>query len=119
MEISVSWYQVDDFEAAKKFYSQVLGLNKTYEMEGWAEFGPAEGAPSIGIAKRNPDDPTSGATVVLRVADVDKARKELSQKGVKFEGDLEEIPGVVRIATFRDPSGNRLQLCQVLFDQKA
>ena len=43
-----------------------------------------------------------------------RAQKELTAKGAKFEGEFQEIPGVVRIATFRDPCGNRLQLCQVL-----
>jgi predicted enzyme related to lactoylglutathione lyase len=38
----------------------------------------------------------------------------LETAGVKFEGKIEEIPGIVRLTTFRDPSGNRLQLAQPL-----
>ena len=52
-----------------------------------------------------------------QVDDLDRSRKELGAKGVKFEGDVMEVPGVVRIASFRDPAGNRLQLCQVLMQQ--
>jgi predicted enzyme related to lactoylglutathione lyase len=54
---------------------------------------------------------------VLRVDDLDAAQDEMKRKGAKFEGEVQEIPGVVRIATFRDPDGNRLQLCQVLMQQ--
>jgi predicted enzyme related to lactoylglutathione lyase len=43
--------------------------------------------------------------------------RELTGRGVRFEGKVEEIPGAVRIATFRDPSGNRLQLVQPLAQQ--
>ena len=53
---------------------------------------------------------------MLRVADLDKARNELTQKGVKFDGEVEEVPGIVRLASFRDPFGNHLQLAQVLME---
>ena len=55
-----------------------------------------------------------GATIVLQVEDIERERKRLETGGVKFEGKIEEIPGIVRLATFRDPSGNRLQLAQPL-----
>ena len=117
MEINVSWYQVNDINAAKKFYGEVLGLNKTFEMDGWCEFSHAEGAASIGLNQRRDDDDERGATVVLRVDDLARVQKELIAKGVKFEGEIHEIPGVVRLATFRDLDGNRLQLMQVLATQ--
>lgn len=116
MEVILSWYQVSDLEAAKKFYGEGLGLKKTFEMEGWTEFSHAEGGASIGLSQVPGADGSGGSTVVLRVGDLDKARAELARKGVNFEGEVEEIPGVVRIATFRDPSGNRLQLAQMLIE---
>jgi predicted enzyme related to lactoylglutathione lyase len=117
MEINVSWYRVSDMNAAKKFYGEVLGLKKTFDMEGWCEFSNAEGAASIGLNQLREGDDERGATVVLRVDDLTRVQKELSAKGVKFEGEVQEVPGVVRLATFRDPEGNRLQLCQVLMAQ--
>jgi predicted enzyme related to lactoylglutathione lyase len=51
---------------------------------------------------------------VFRVPDLDRARKELAARGVKFDDKIEEIPGMVRIGTFHDPFGNRLQLVQLL-----
>ena len=54
--------------------------------------------------------------MVLDVNDIERERKRLESAGVKFEGKTEEIPGIVRIATFRDPDGNRLQLAQALME---
>lgn len=113
LDVMLAWYPVKDMEKAKKFYGQTLGLKKTFEMPGWAEFAAAEGAVGIGL-NANPLNADDGGTVVLRVADLDAARKELAGRGVELEGKIDEIPGVVRIATFRDPSGNKLQLAQVL-----
>jgi predicted enzyme related to lactoylglutathione lyase len=117
MEVNLSWYQVNDLDAAKKFYGEVLGLQKTFEMEGWCEFSHAEGAASIGLSRLREDDTEGGATVVLRVDDLALVQTQMKAKGVGFEGEVNEVPGVVRIATFRDPAGNRLQLVQVLMQQ--
>jgi predicted enzyme related to lactoylglutathione lyase len=114
MKMTVAWFSANDFEEAKKFYGCVLGLKKTFEMQGWAEFSNAEGEASIGVARNPHSGKEPGATVVLRVDDIERERKRLQAGGVQFEGKVEEIPGVVKLATFRDPSGNRLQLCQVL-----
>jgi predicted enzyme related to lactoylglutathione lyase len=114
MRVKLSWFSVNDFEGAKKFYGNVLGLKKTFEAPHWAEFAGAEGEESIGIAVNPHAGKEPGATIVLQVEDIERERKRLETGGVKFEGKIEEIPGIVRLATFRDPSGNRLQLAQPL-----
>lgn len=116
MQISLAWYPVSDMDRAKDFYGNVLGLTKTFEMQGWAEFSHAEGAVSVGLSlTEKVPAPAGGATVVFRVPDLEEARRNLSAKGVAFEGEVKEFPGMVRIATFRDPFQNQLQLVQVLF----
>ncbi|MFZ3217953.1 MAG: VOC family protein [Candidatus Acidiferrales bacterium] len=114
MKVKVSWFSVDDFEGAKKFYGNVLGLKKVFEMQQWAEFAEAEGKETIGIAVNSPSGKEPGATIVLEVEDIEREHKRLQAAGVKFEGKIEEIPGVVKLAVFRDPAGNRLQLAQQL-----
>jgi len=116
MKMTVAWFGVKNFEQAKKFYGETLGLKKTFEMEQWAEFAGAEGEASIGVSGGGHAAAEPGATVVLRVDDIEREKKRLEAGGVKFEGKIDEIPGVVKLAVFRDPSGNRLQLCQVLVD---
>jgi predicted enzyme related to lactoylglutathione lyase len=115
MKLSVAWFNVNDFEQAKKFYGSVLGLKKSFEMDGWAEFNSGgQDEASVGISTGQYTPKEHGATIVLRVDDIERERKRLESSGVKFEGKTEEIPGMVKLAIFRDPSGNRLQLCQVL-----
>lgn len=109
MRISLAWYNVAGLEAAKRFYGEVLGLEPGFEMPGWAEFGSP--GMSIGLAE---GPAGGGATVVLEVADLDSEMARLRAAGVEFCGPVEEIPGVVRLAAFTDPSGNRLQLAQSL-----
>ncbi len=115
MEMFLAWYPVTDLDRAKDFYGKTLGLKKTYEMQGWAEFSSSENGISVGLSLV-PEAPSGngGATVAFRVPDLDQARKNLEKHGVSFEGDVKEIPGVVRIGTFRDPFQNRLQFAQML-----
>jgi len=118
LETMLSWVNVADHARAKQFYGEVLGLQQMFEMDGWAEFSHAQGAATVGIAGPRPggaaDASPAGATMVFKVDDLVKAKAELSKRGVKFEGEVYEVPGVVRIATFRDPFGNPLQIAQVL-----
>jgi predicted enzyme related to lactoylglutathione lyase len=52
--------------------------------------------------------------VCFKVTDLPKEQARLSSLGVKFHGQVFEKPGIVRIANFRDPFANRLQLVQHL-----
>jgi catechol 2,3-dioxygenase-like lactoylglutathione lyase family enzyme len=99
-----------DLPRAKRFYTEVLGLEIETESESDMElragqvtldvFDPS----SIG----QPFAP-SPAGLALRVADVDAARAELESKGVVFDGDTIET-SVCRQAWFKDPDGNALML---------
>ena len=117
MKVTVSWFSAKDFNETKKFYTDVLGLKKIFDTGDWAEFAEAKGDPTIGLAANPHAGKEAGATVVLQVNDIEAERKRLEGRGVKFEGKTEEIPGVVKLATFRDPSANRLQLAQLLMPQ--
>ena len=109
---SHSAVRITDAERATNFYESVLGLKKSFEMDGWAEFnGGGNDEAAIGISNGQHTPKEHGATIVLRVDDIERERKRLEATGVKFEGKTEEIPGMVKLAIFRDPSGNRLQLC--------
>ena len=114
MEMMLSWYAVDDFEKSKKFYAEALGMKKIFEMPGWAEFAHAEGQIPVGLMQKPENYKGEGAIVAFKVQDVEKSRAELAKHGVQFNDKVEEVQGMVRIATFKDPSGNRLQLVQVL-----
>jgi catechol 2,3-dioxygenase-like lactoylglutathione lyase family enzyme len=99
-----------DIARAKKFYSEVLGLEIESEGDSDMEF-------RCGQVTLDVFDPSSigqpfapsPAGLALRVPDVDAARAELEAKGVEFDGDTIET-SVCRQAWFKDPDGNSLML---------
>jgi catechol 2,3-dioxygenase-like lactoylglutathione lyase family enzyme len=99
-----------DIQRAKRFYTEVLGLEVESEGEHDMEF-------RLGQVTLDVFDPSSigqpfapsPAGFALRVADVDAARAELEAKGVVFDGDTIET-SVCRQAWFKDPDGNVLML---------
>jgi predicted enzyme related to lactoylglutathione lyase len=101
-----------DRERAARFYEETLGLRKNpNSTDTWIEFETgnvtlALVAPTeIGI----PFEPLPIATIVIRVPDVDDARKRLEDAGVTFERATFDS-GVCNGAIFRDPDGNGLMI---------
>ena len=111
---------VTDFKAASKWYQEVLGFTPLYEMDemGWGEFSTNIPGMTVGLSQVEPstnDAPgPGGATLTFGVVDIDHSRALLEAKGVKFDGETREIPGMVRLATFFDPDGNTFMLAQGL-----
>lgn len=112
--INVVSVQVPDLDAARAFYRDVLALGApVFDLPdaGWIEF--STGAPGGNLAVTRADDgwaPSPSTTVVLNTADCRAAVAELRARGVDCD-DAVDFPGYVTFATFRDPFGNRLQMC--------
>jgi len=103
-------FLTQDLARARRFYTEVLGLE--VETEGEHDMELRAGQVTLDIF-----DPSSigqpfapsPAGLALRVPDVDAARTELEAKGVEFEGET-IVTGVCRQAWFKDPDGNALML---------
>jgi catechol 2,3-dioxygenase-like lactoylglutathione lyase family enzyme len=99
-----------DIARAKRFYTELLGLEVESEGEHDIEFRAGQvtldifDPSSIG----QPFAP-SPAGLSLRVPDVLAARAELEARGVEFDGETLDT-GVCHMASFRDPDGNALML---------
>lgn len=105
---------VRDLDAALAWFRDKLGFEPAFRAPGWAEVAtPAEGV-TIGLAEGEDAPGSGGATPVFGVLDIDAARGELEAKGVAFEGETVELPGLVKLATFTSPDGNRYMLAQSL-----
>ena len=110
---------VTDWDAARAWYREVLGLQEGFVVEegAWAEFAsPVEGV-IIGLSglpegEKHPG--TSPVNITFGVENVDAARAHLEAKGVEFDGPTTELPGMVRLANFKDPDGNVMLLAQNL-----
>jgi catechol 2,3-dioxygenase-like lactoylglutathione lyase family enzyme len=103
-------FLTQDIPRAKRFYTEVIGLEIESEGESDMEF-------RMGQVTLDVFDPSSigqqfapsPAGFALRVPDVHDARAELEAKGVEFDGETLDT-GVCHMAFFRDPDGNALML---------
>lgn len=110
--INVVSYNVSNWEEAKKFYGETLGLGEPIFLSdefGWAEYG-AENETHLALNKSEKSSAGAGGAVcVFTVDDAYKAVEELRKRGVNCK-DVEAVPEMVTYATFYDPEGNVLQL---------
>ena len=108
---------VKDLDTSVAWFKDVLGFEETFKVAeaGWAEVStPVEGV-SIGLDQTDGDVEDGGGSIpVFGVEDIDAARAELEGKGVEFAGETVELPGMVKLATFFDPDGNRYMFAQSL-----
>jgi len=110
--LDLTFYWVSDMDRAVSFYRDVLGLRLVRRDEDtWAEFDSGGRRLALhSVGEGQPMTP-GGATAVFSVDDLDRAKAELSSRGVKFghEGD---VAGFARFASFLDPEGNTVQLIE-------
>jgi predicted enzyme related to lactoylglutathione lyase len=109
-----------DFERAKGFYKESLGISPTDEDPDGAYYACAEGSgfflfPSAGVASG------THTQVGFQVADIEAEVAELKSMGVKFEEydmpQLKTVNGIAMLGTergawFKDSEGNLLALFQ-------
>jgi len=111
-----------DVERAASFYAEALGFHETGRLEtghrgtlvflsldgtmvelfgGGEPKGPAEGQPDVGYKH-----------ICLLVDDVDVEYARLMARGVEFHMAPTTVEAGLRIAFFRDPDGNPIELLQ-------
>lgn len=108
--------QVADLTRGIGFYKDVLGFNHLYTVEhiAWAELATECQGVNIGLSQVEKPKVGAGPVPTFGVKDIAAARKRLEGAKVKFDGPTQEIPGMVKLATFFDPDGNALMLFQDL-----
>ena len=103
---------VDDIDAAKRFYGEVLGLprNEHLDHEDWVEYE----TPNVTLAVMTPEThdyeftKLPPSTIALRVPDVAAARETLRAAGLDV-GEMWDS-GACRGVGVTDPAGNRILL---------
>lgn len=119
-------FSVDDLAQAKRFYTEVLGLEVAGEEMGLHLRLPGGG--KMFVYEKADHQPATYTTLNFVVEDIDEAIDELTTLGVNFERyDNMPIPaqqdekGVLRglaagqgpdIAWFKDPAGNIISVMQ-------
>ena len=107
---------VTDLDAAIDWYTKTLGFEVVYKIDdmAWCELRSPVERVNVGLSQVETVAPEGGATMTFGVKDVDRARASLEELDVRFDGETMSIPGMVRLATFFDPDGNKMMLYQDL-----
>lgn len=115
-----SSFSVDDLEKAKKFYTEVLGLEVSEQEEG---LRLNAGGNAVFAYPKSNHEPATFTILNFEVADVEKTVDALTARGVRFERyDDENLktdskgisrdPRGPKIAWFKDPAGNFLSVLE-------
>lgn len=121
--IDLGWIVVKDVKAAKDFYVNTLGFELTADAPeyNWAEVKAKDSAFVIGIGQKSDEHENDGMVIgsntvlTLTVDNIQDAITALTAQGVKFMGDVVEVPGHVKMISFVDPDGNHMQLVEKLY----
>lgn len=118
----LAWINVTDMEKTKRLFVDLLGMKVVDEQPqfGWMELEGVEGGSRIGVGKAmKPEDeecspikPGQNAVISLSVNNIEEVRADLEKKGVNFIGEIIEVPGQVKMATFTDHDKNVFQLVE-------
>lgn len=116
--VDLVWIVVKDVKQAIHYYSAVLGLklHQFHEEHQWAELQGESGC-RLGIAAccdYNPIKAGGNAVITMNVKNLDETKKELLSKGVDMLGEVQEVPGHVKMQTCKDADGNIFQLVETL-----
>jgi catechol 2,3-dioxygenase-like lactoylglutathione lyase family enzyme len=116
-----SGFSVDDFEAARTFYGDTLGLDVTVYDESMGLLAlDLTGGGTVMIYVKETHQPATFTVLNFPVADVEKTVDDLAGKGISFErydGFDQDERGISRgpgplIAWFTDPAGNVLSVLE-------
>lgn len=109
-------FHVKELDAAKRWYKDVLGFEVVYDLpeQGWCELATPSKDAKLGLAADDTAAGSNQAYCAFGVKDMKAAQANLAKHGVKLEGDVVELPGIVKLLYFRDPEGNRLMFFQSL-----
>jgi catechol 2,3-dioxygenase-like lactoylglutathione lyase family enzyme len=107
---------VTDLDRSIAFYRDRLGFNLIYRRDdiAWCELETAVARVTVGLSERREAGGPGGATLTFGVEDLDAAKTELDAPGIRQDGGIVEIPGLVRLLTFFDPDDNALMFYQDL-----
>jgi len=107
---------VTSLDRSIPWYTDVLGFSLLYRLENmaWCELTTGVERVNVGLSEVEEAGGKGGATPTFGVADIEAAKAELDGHGVRQDGPIQDIPGMVRLLTFYDPDDNALMFYQDL-----
>ena len=112
LTLSLSVSNLDD---AIDWYQKTLGFELKYRLDdiGWCELGSSVDNVNVGLSVVESPKP-GGATPTFGVQDINAAQASLKSMGVRMDGDIVTIDGLVSLLTFYDQDDNSLMFYQEL-----
>ena len=111
---------VHDIESGKRFYGEALGLPMTADgsEHGYCVFRTSAAAL---VVEAGPKDASPADQILVgrctglsfEVPSAAVAYRDLRSRGVAFTGEPEKQSWGGTLATFKDPAGNELQICEL------
>ena len=109
-KIAFIGHHVKDMDRAKRFYGELLGLEKSAEYEGkWCEFDTPEGK-TIALDTFSPDG--TPPYLALETDDIEAEVARLEGAGVKVLMPVRDNK-VCKMAIVQDPEGNGVMLHEI------
>ena len=107
---------VSDIARSIAWYRDVLRFELLYHREdlAWCELTTGVERVNLGLSQVEEPGGKGGATLTFGVKDIAAAKAALDRHGVRQDGDIQEIPGMVKLLTFFDPDDNALMFYQDL-----
>jgi catechol 2,3-dioxygenase-like lactoylglutathione lyase family enzyme len=107
--LSHLFVHVRSLEETRRFYVEQLGLEVLMEEPGYLRIGNADGW-HIGMEEVPDQVGSIGIELVVRVDDVDETYRRLTDAGVIFDTEPNDMEWGARHAWLHDPSGYRLSI---------
>ncbi|MET1110522.1 MAG: VOC family protein [Allosphingosinicella sp.] len=110
---------VGDLDRSIAWYRDTLGFDLLYRLDdnAWCELKTTVERVNVGLSQVEQAGGKGGATLTFGVEDIEAAKADLDARGVRQDGPIRDIPGLVRLLTFYDPDDNALMLYEDLQGQ--
>lgn len=112
----ISFVWSSDLARSLAFYTNVLGLQKVFEADGWIELSiPGTRNAYLALNRwTQVDRAPRNDFLTLGVDDLDALKGALDAAGVRLKGDILELEEQgLRMLKFYDPEGNIITLAEV------
>jgi predicted enzyme related to lactoylglutathione lyase len=99
-------YHVADIEAAKAWYTSILGFGPYFDQPFYVGFNVGGFELGLHPAENENTAKAEGVVAYWGVADAEAALKQILDHGATPHEDLQDVGEGIKVATVKDPFGN-------------
>lgn len=99
-------YHVNDIEAAKSWYTAVLGFGPYFDQPFYVGFNVGGYELGLQPSEGEATNKAEGVVAYWGVENAEAAMNRLLELGATVHEDLQDVGGGIKVATVKDPSGN-------------